>query len=278
MHQLDIAIIARDKFSLVNNTLLSLVTELLPDTKVYLFDSGYPQAILQKSCKIAEAYGINLNIIQTERFANTNLVWNQFCRIATASFQMCLENDVVLTSGCIANTLNCLIEDRCDIAVPVVIENKLKQICVPHFNPVFSDIVDLPDGSIESILNRGRSDEAPMPVPRTIKHLERHCFIITNSAAKKLGDLDEQMYCRTDYDMSIQAHVAGLVIRMPRASVIFTQYPELAIDHQFFNYRWNIGRVAFANARLITKWKLKGFKTTIAHAYEARKQLCSVTT
>lgn len=275
MRELSIAIIARDKFSRVAESVRSLIGELPSNSIVYLFDPGYPKSILNEIHNLTENYALPLVIVGTERFANVNLVWNQFVEISDSQYLMCLENDVVVNPECIKNTLASVVSGECDIAVPVVLENKIDQLNIPHFNPRTSDIVRLENGNIQSILDRGRADAEPMPTPRAVKHLERHCFIFIKDAARRLGLLDTQMYCRTDYDMSIQCHINGLVIRIPAASsVTFTQYPkDIEIDREFFDFRWNVDRVAFANARLISKWHLEGFKTTITHAYEARKYL-----
>lgn len=275
MRELSVAIIARDKFSRVVDSVRSLIGELPPLSLVYLFDAGYPKAILDEIQILANSHELPLLVVGTEKYANTNLVWNQFVSISDSKYLMCLENDVIVNPECIRNTIAALSTGECDVAVPVVFENKVDMVNIPHFNPQSSDIIHLNNGRIQSILDRGRADEAPMPVPRTVKHLERHCFALTMSAADRLGLLDTQMYCRTDYDMSIQCHVNGLVIRIPSAaSVTFTQFPKhIETDREFFDFRWNIDRVAFANARLISKWNLEGFKTTITHAYEARKSL-----
>jgi hypothetical protein len=271
MGELAIAIIARDKFSRVKYSLESVVAQLPKNSKLFLFDSGYPSTLIDELKAIAG--NVRFEVIETEQFANTNLVWNQIVSIANAKILARLENDTEMSPGCIAESLNILNEAGRGIAVPVVLENKDGLIGGLHFNPRRSEINSLPDGSIESILDRGRLGDEQMPTPRTIKHLERHCFFVTKSAVDMLGTLDERMYCRTDYDISIAAHVAGIPIIIPNTYVTFTQTPNMDLDRDFFDYRWNLDRVAFANARLIEKWNLKGFKTTITHAYEARKQL-----
>lgn len=273
MRYLSIGIIARDKFSLAASAVKSLVGELPSNSIIYLFDAGYPKPILDEVADLAASFDLPLIIVKTARFANTNHVWNQFVSIADSEYLMQLENDVTIGHDCIQNSLACLKDGRCDVAVPIVYENTKTEIGIPHFNPIKSDIRDLPDGGRVSILDRGRADIPPPAVPRLVKHLERHCFFMTTTSARRLGSLDEQMYCRTDYDMSIQCHAADLILKISNGSVTFFQCPDMKFDRDFFGYRWNIERVAFANARLISKWRLQGFKTTITHAFDARKFL-----
>lgn len=275
MHELCVAVIARDKFSRAIDSVRSLVGKLPHDSHIYVFDSGYPKDIINEIICVCNNHGLPLSFVEVERFANTNLVWNQFVGIADSRFLMCLENDVIVSNGCIASAISLIDTGRYDIAVPVVFENTLDDVEIPHFNPQTSDIIELSGNRIRSILDRGRTNNVHIPLPRIVKHLERHCFIISSQAASKLGKLDIEMYCRTDYDMSIQCFKAGLVIGIPEnGHVVFTQYPKgIEIDRDFFDHRWNLDRVEFANRRLISKWNLDGFKTTIHHAHNARKIL-----
>lgn len=94
------------------------------------------------------------------------------------------------------------------------------------------------------------------------------------NAARRLGPLDQLMYCRTDIDLSLACHHATLAIGIPaKAAVLFVRAPALNIDRDFFDYRWNLDRVRFAHDRLIHKWSLVGYKTTIDHAHQMRSLL-----
>jgi hypothetical protein len=269
---LSIALIARDKFSGAARSLRSACEDLPPDSEIVVFDSGYPAVLREELAAIAANSGVPVVWRGTERFANTNLVWNQFVATTTAQHLMCLENDVALLPGCSMELLGLVASEFCDVAVPVVHEG---EVGVPHFDPVSSEFVDLDGDQVRSdLLRRPKGDQVAPGVRRRVSHLERHCFLMSRSSAERLGRLDEQMYCRTDLDISLSCRQAGLSVGVtPKAGVVFRRAPDLAVDRDFFDYRWNLERVAFANSRLIEKWHLVGYKTTINHAHRIRALL-----
>ena len=60
MRELSIAIIARDKFSRAVDSVRSLIGELPSDSLVYLFDAGYPKAILDEILGLSNDYKLPL--------------------------------------------------------------------------------------------------------------------------------------------------------------------------------------------------------------------------
>jgi hypothetical protein len=269
---LSIALIARDKFSGAPRALRSVCEDLPPHGEIVVFDSGCPAVVRKEMSAIAAGCDAAVRWEQTERFANTNAVWNQFVSGSRGQYLMCLENDVALLPGCSAELLTMAASGYCDVAVPVVHEGEMG---VAHFDPVVSELVDLGGGNVRSeLLRRPKGDAVSPGIRRHAAHLERHCFLMSRESALRLGTLDELMYCRTDLDISLACRAAGLIIGItPRADVVFRRLPELEIDREFFDHRWNLERVASANARLIKKWKLVGYKTTINHAYRIRALL-----
>lgn len=268
---LSVALIGRDKFSTVVASLDALLADLPPNSDVKIFDPGYPPSILDKIRSLSRLSCHPISIFPTTRFANTNYVWNQFVSVANGKYLLNLENDVIVQNGCIGDCIDAIETGFCDIAVPKVFEEFQSNV---HYNPTVSEIIDVEGGGILSKLDRGRDAVVPIAGGRKVKHLERHCFIMSKTTAKRLGTLDEQMYCRTDYDMSFACHRSGIVIGIPPiASVTLSSKLNSEIDREFYEFRWDANRVALANRRLIDKWKLVGFKTTIHHVDEARARL-----
>jgi hypothetical protein len=266
-----VALIARDKFSPAPVSLESAYAQLPPRADVLVYDSGYPTPVLREMRGVADRAGRELRLRPTQRFANTNRVWNQFVGETDADVLVCLENDVAFHPGALTSLVRLLESGFCDVAVPVVHEGVRG---VPHFDPVVSRLTDGPEGVTSELVRRPKNGLVSPGVLRTVDHLERHCFAMGAEAAVRLGTLDEQMYCRTDLDLSLACRSVGLSVAVtPNAEVIFRRDPELSVDRAFFDHRWNLDRVAFANARLISKWRLHGYKTTINHAHRIRRVL-----
>lgn len=267
---MSVALIARDKFSPIVESFSALCQSLPKESEIIIFDSGYPDFLVEKIQSIIIQSSVKASVVKTQEFANTNYVWNQFTSMVDSRILMCLENDVLISKECIEACIE-IIEDKLyDVIVPIVYE---KEIGCVHFDPNISEIIEI-EGGIESRLDRGRVNGHQFSNNRQIKHLERHCFLMSRDTSTKIGELDEQMYCRTDHDLSLTCHVKDVSIGITsKAFIILQPEPDLSIDREFWNYRWNIERVAFAHNRLIEKWSLIGFKKTIDHAYEARKYL-----
>lgn len=271
-NKLSIALIARDKYSHSIESLTSILNSVDKSSTIYIFDSGYPKSIKDEILRITYLSENNVVIVPIGIYANTNVVWNLFIEsVKETEYVMCVENDVVVGINCISEIIDFLDQKRFDIAVPIVYEDVFSNI---HFNPVVSEITRRSDGKIESFLDRGRTIDSNIVGSRRVSHLERHCFAMSYDTALRLGKLDEEMWDRTDYDMSITCFVNDISIGIPeRGYVIFKPDASLNIDHGFMDNRWNIGKVRRANERLIRKWNLHGFKTTIDHAYAIRKML-----
>lgn len=267
--KLSVAFIPRDKYSKSPDSLKSLLDELPVPSQVVIFDTGYPRHVMDQLLitvhKLRSQHIVE--IVDVGKFINTNKLWNMFVEMAKSDRMMCLENDVVLISGCIDNILNALDSDMGDIIVPTVYEESFGN---PHFNPSVSEIIRIKDGMLRSFLDRGRHDEVPLSDGRIIKHLERHCFFIKRSTAEILGKFDEEMHCRTDIDISLSAFKLDLSIYMPeRCYVIFHSKPSATIDSEIFLKRWDAELVRLSQERLIEKHKLYRFKNSIDHVHKA---------
>ena len=274
-HSLAVALIPRDKFSVASDALRATYADLPADATAWIYDSDYPEGTISQLREVAREAGRELVVRRTERFANTNRVWNQFTAECGADVLICIENDVIPQRGCLAELSRLVVSGYCDVAVPVVHEGTYGAL---HFDPVISRLTDTPEGVTSELLRRPKDGMASPGTLRVVDHLERHCFAMTARAAARLGNLDEQMYCRTDLDISLACHAARLTVAVtPEANVVFRRDPDLSVDRDFFDFRWNIERVAFANTRLINKWHLIGYKTTINHAHRIRRLLCEPT-
>ena len=270
-YNISVGLIARDKFSPAVRAVQSLVGQVTELDEIVVLDSGYPKTTLGAIQSYCTEARISLRIQATGRFANTNRAWNRFVSAANAKYVFCLENDVVLSPGSLTACVASIKQGFCDVAVPIVYEGDSAAM---HFDPPVSRIEELPDGVHSTLKRRCKPNADRIGKSRLVSHLERHCYGMRRECAETLGPLDEKMYCRTDIDLSLACFRRALRIAVIDEAVArFYRQPELSVDREFFDYRWNLERVAFANQRLITKWNLVSYKTTINHAHRIRALL-----
>lgn len=272
--KLSVAFMPRDKYSIAIRSLESLVGQLPVPSQVVIFDTGYPEIVMDQLKEIVDCLEKDhiVNVITTNGFLNTNTLWNKFLLISESENLMCLENDVVVLPDCISYCLDNLESKKGHFIVPSVYEGSLKEI---HFNPSVTQIIRLKGDMVRSYLDRGRRDENPMKNGRKINHIERHCFFTTKTIADLIGDFDEEMHCRTDFDLCLVAFKLNLDIYMPEpdlAGVVFHPKPNSDIDRDIFLKRWDVEKVRYSQNRLVEKHKLYRFKTSIEHVEEARER------
>lgn len=269
--KLSVALIPRDKYSTAERVLKALTEELPADSEVVVFDNGYPSSVREAVNIVAKSGPVPARLVSVPRFTNVNALWNRFVALTPARVLVCLENDVIPRQGCIAGVVKALVSGLADVVVPVIYEEDGEHL---HFDPPRSTITEC-DGGVRSDLVRRPKGELTSPrSDRPIAHLERHCFGMSAEAAQRLGPLDEDMYCRTDIDMSLACRAAGLSIGITAgAEAVLQRQIDLSVDRELFDFRWNLARVADANARIIEKWSLVDYKTTINHAHRLRKWL-----
>jgi hypothetical protein len=274
-NELALALLSRDRYTPAPFTLRTALHDAIAgDTRphVYVADAGYPKSLLQEMTTAAELAGAEIEIIGVGRFANTNHAWNELLPKITQDRILCLENDAIIQSGCLAGLLTGMAAGPYSIAVPTVFES---DGTTPHFRPKVAAIDHLEGHGVRVTLDRGRIDDTrTTSQARDIQIFERHGFLITRTAALSLGNWDELMFCRTDLDLSLLCDSAALKITfIPTAQVQLADESLKFPDVPFFDYRWDVHRVQKSHERLITKWQLTGYKHTYTHVYDARKRL-----
>lgn len=269
---LAVAFIARDRFSTAPASLASLFSQVGQSATVYIADAGYPTWLREELEQAASVVGLSARFLNVGLHATTNHSWNQVVRESSASCLLYLENDVLLEAGCIDRLMSALELGHGDIAAASVYEADRRTV---HFSPVLTEIRSLPGGGYRVILDRGRSAGHRKRVPQAVRPIsifERHCFALTRHAAQALGDLDELMFCRTDLDLSLACHQTGLTVAFVPGARSYLDPNIDEIDSAFYDYRWDLHRVQWANERLVAKWGLVGYKNSIDHAHHARTQ------
>ena len=266
--KLSIAFMPRDKYSVSPDSLKSLMGELPIPSQVMIFDIGCPKQIRNQLMDIAQQLRSHHHVqfIEFDKYENSNKMWNIFVQMAKSDNMLSLENDVVMLPGCIDACLKAMENNKGDFIVPTVYENTVGNI---HFNPSVSEIIKIKGGMIRSFLDRGRKDEVPLHGERYIKHLERHCFFIKKSTVEKIGEFDEEMHCRGDYDLSFTAFNLNLSIYMPSNSYVVFHPTPMGTDSDIFLKRWDVNLVKRSVERLIDKHKVYKFKVSTNHAENA---------
>ncbi|WP_416955689.1 hypothetical protein [Streptomyces sp. Agncl-13] len=257
-----VCLIARDKFSEAPAALAAVYADLPARTSVTIVDCGYPPELLDRMVRSAPAPLPPPRVVSCPRFANTNTAWNAFVASTTASVLICVENDVSVRPGCLPGLVEGLADGRFDVVTPVIHQGRLGDV---HFDPPVSELVDQPDGALLSrLVRRPKPDHPRVPGTRSIAHVEKHCYAMTRAAAQRLGELDELMHCRTDLELSLSCRSAGLRIGiLPALDAVFRKEPTVPDDVEVFTHRWNVERAGAANDRLVKKWRLTRYKSSV---------------
>jgi len=270
--ELSIALLARDKMSPVPSA-VEMLLDVYPGAEVLVVDIGHPESIrsaIDAAVAAADA-GERVRVIEAARFANTNAAWNAAMTAATGSYLMTVENDVAVGPG-VAEELIGVVSRGYDVAVPRILE----QDGSLHFDPVVSRIDEVEGGVHSKLVRRPEDGQPPLDGDRRIAHLEKHCFLTSMETARRLAPFDEQMHCRTDIDVSMQCRARDLRIGFtPDAQVSFSRNLDVAVDRDLFAHRWDTQATEFANRRLVEKWHLVDYRSSVAFALKMQAHLAA---
>jgi len=265
-------LIVRDKFSTGPLAAAALADELPQGSELVLVDPGYPEELLEKIESVATGRGLNLRRVPSALSDSTNRSWNLFVEASSRPTLLAVENDVTLQPGGIHRLLAALDCGEFDIVVPVIYENNAATI---HFDPPISRIEELPDGTRRSgLVRRPKPGYSRVAEVRRISHLEKHCFAMARRTADLLGPIDENMHCRTDIDLSLLCHVVGVRIGIvPEAGAVLHTALAVDVDEAAFRARWDLDAARRANARLVAKWNLVDYQSSVPFVLEMEERL-----
>lgn len=244
---------AREKLGLIGECLDALLRHSDDDVHVYVVEVGYaPERVAE--LEELSAGRDDLTIVRGVPPVLANAGFNLALAASTEPYVCVVENDVIVTAGYRAALQEAIDESGADLASPRIMDRRTSRI---HFDPPVSEIERAGDGYRSTVVRRPKPDWPEVAGRRWIAHLEKHSFAGTRAAMEALAPLDEDICTRTDIDLSLTAHRAGLRIRMvPDAVVEFTPPPIGAEDLAFFAHRWDVERACSSNAKLVAKWNL----------------------
>jgi hypothetical protein len=139
-----------------------------------------------------------------------------------------------------------------------------------------SRIDRVPGGVRSELVRRPQEGESQLDGVRHIAHLEKHCFLMSLATARRLAPLDEQMHCRTDIDASMHCWARDMRIGFtPDAHVSFSRSLDVTVDRHLFAHRWDTDATELANRRLMEKWHLVGYRSSITFARTMQAHLAA---
>lgn len=263
---LSVGVLARDKLSSAPQT-VARVLAALRAAEVLVVDIDYPRSVKARVAALPSAERVRW--VPAPRHANTNVAFNRAVAAASRQHLLVIENDVSVTADSVEQLLKAATAGY-DIAVPVILETD----GAPHFDPPVSRIEQDDDGVRSHLIRRPAPGEPPVQELRRIAHLEKHCFLIRLDSARKLGPLDEEMHCRTDLDMSMHCWRADIrIASCPDARVAFSRELDVALDAELFRHRWDLAATEAANRRLVEKWKLADYTSSVRFAQKMQDYL-----
>jgi hypothetical protein len=270
----DVGLVARDKFSELPVAVSALLEDLPEDVTVHVVDCGYPEDLIAQAQARAARHGAALEIVGVPKFANTNVAWNALVAATSGDVLVCVESDVSVQPGCVAGLIAAVESGEFDVVTPTVCEGNLEHI---HFDPPVSVFLDVEDGIVSELVRRPKVDHPRVAGTRRVAHVEKHTYAMSRVTARRLGKLDEQMHCRTDLDLSLTCRSRNLSIGIiPECRVVFRKAPSMPVDASLFAHRWDVPDAHRANERLVAKWGLRSYKSSVEFVHEMRTYLNEV--
>ncbi|MCU1640734.1 MAG: putative glycosyltransferase [Nocardia sp.] len=265
---LAIVVPAREKLSTVHRCLDALEAHAPAGSVVYLVDVGYSAETI--AAVHARPPGrIGLRIV---RAGPGPVLVNAAVNAALAHIDeptVCVvENDVVVGQGFWVEMAAALDAFDADLVSPTIVDGHTGKI---HFDPPVSELTLAEDGYRSRLVRRPKPAWPRVIGRRRISHLEKHCFGGTLEAFRALAPFDEKVCTRTDVDLSLACHRAGLrLVMAPAAAVAFFGPPVEPADMAFFAYRWDLDRATRSNERLVAKWQLRDDHDYLEFVHEMR--------
>lgn len=269
--ELAIGFIVREKFSAALESLNRIYRFTDIPFKLYFVNTGYPPAILQELQAFLQdkEHVLTLNY---DRFLLPNESLNEIIQHLTEPALCVVENDVMVEPGYIQSMLKVLHRHHCGIVSPRIYhgfgEDKL------HFDPPISVITKQAEHYVSDVVRYPKPGYQLVEGERQIFHIEKHCFLMTQAAAKVICPLETFLNTREQIDFSLKAFEAGQTIFMdPNAYVSYMPPPIEPVDEEFFRFRWDVDCAQFSNDYIEKKWRLLNFRKSMEFIHEMNKFL-----
>ncbi|UPT75222.1 MAG: glycosyltransferase [Elusimicrobiota bacterium] len=263
MPHLTVVFTPRERFSLADKSLRTLFANCALPFQLVVVEGDAPEPYKSRMHEALKGRP-DVTVIRTEGYVLPGRARNLGLEKATGDLILFIENDNMIRPGCVERLVETAREYPGGLIQPWLWEGRTR-----HYDWSASEIVELPDGSIDILPER----TPPIPLdetPRRVTFMEHHCYLITRPALAKLGREDEELNTREAVDMSVAAWRKGVpVILEPRAQVDFKAPPPVEREEtDFFHFRWEVGRADASNRAVAARWKVKNMPDTYSFVRE----------
>ena len=259
-----IIIVPRERFSFTRESLESIYQHTQTPFRLVCVDGGSPRAVQRYLQTQAREKGFQL--IRTDHYLSPNHARNLGLRQANTKYIVFMDNDVIVTSGWLAELVRCGEETGAAIVSPLICQGApVHQTihCAGGESGVRQEIDSdqVKRHMIEKIYRQGQK------LPQVRDQLQRqqtglaefHCMMARREIFDKLGPLDEGLLNTKEHvDLCIAVGQAGGTVYLePRSVVTYLFGSSLKLaDLPFYALRWSDDWELATLHRLRDKWNL----------------------
>jgi hypothetical protein len=237
-----VVISPRERFSLTEGTLASVIQDTSVPFDLLVVDGGYPIRLKRRLESMARARGFL--ILRKDYYLSPNEARNLALPHVATKYVAFIDNDLVVVKGWLEALVRCAEDTGADIVSPVV--------CIGE--PLHS-IIHIAGGTVRIVEKNGKRalrevhqhanrqlDEVRDELRRERTELaEFHCMLVRRKVFDRLGPLDESLKATSEHiDLCMKVRNAGgAVFLEPSAVVTYLPAPPLAMsDVPYYLLRW----------------------------------------
>lgn len=255
-----VAVVPRERFSMAERSLESILSETDPRVPLVYVDGGSPAPIREYLARRA-AEG-SFQLLRTENYLVPNMARNLAAAQIRSKYIVFIDNDAIVSPNWLAPLVDCAEATGAWVVGPVYCERE----------PIATRI-HMAGGSAKILTDNGRrvfeeehrfygkmlKQIGPNLHREPVEQIEFHCVLVRTEVFDRLGPLDEQLMSaaeHTDLCLLTRKH-GGEVYLEPKSVVTYLPPPPFAaFDLDYFQLRWSHAWNESTIKRFREKWDL----------------------
>lgn len=255
-----IAIVPRERFSLAQQSLQSVLEHRDPSTELVYIDGGSPPLVRQFLEQRAARHGFRL--ISTERYLSPNAARNLAAAQVRTKYLALLDNDVLVSPGWLEALVDCAETTGAWLVAPVCCSGSPNHAIVLDAGGAAEITTAAGQRSLHvETYHRGQrlANLAPQLRREAVGQVAFHAVLVRTSALADVGPFDEQLLSvaqQTDYCLRVREH--GERVYLEPAAVVTHEPPPPfdAEDVEYFQLRWSDAWNRASIEHFRAKWNL----------------------
>lgn len=266
-----VGMFVRERYNIAAASIDSLREHTPDGTHLMYLDADTPQAYRSEIDAALRRFG-DFTVLRAADYLLPIQATNRLIEACETDVLALVQNDVIAHNDWLTPAIDALNEEGADYVSPEIMESRAFPVVEDgkltyHFNPVVSELVDLPDGKMESRVKRqpGPGDSiTEVEKRRPIKHLEEHAFIGRTAAFREVAPFPEFLNTREQIAMAVEMHRAGQsIVLEPKSSLTYIEIPLRDDEIPHYLQRWDADRALASNLFVEARYKLHQYKSSM---------------